>query len=151
MQFLEEISYLGLFISSFLAATFLPFSSEAIISALYLKNQQTFLLLIIIASIGNTLGGMFNYAIGHFGKLEWAEKYLKIKQENLKRYQEIINKWGSLLAFFCWLPIIGDPLSLALGYFRVPWQKTLLFMLLGKVLRYLILLEILYLSAKSFI
>lgn len=137
-QSIEEISFVGLFLSSFLAATFLPFSSEAVFSVMVFHKYEIGYL-VIIAGVGNTLGGMFNYYIGYFGKLEWSEKYLKISHYQVIKWQKYFQKYGVLLAFFCWLPIVGDPLSLSLGYFKTSWKKVLFFMALGKFVRYAIL------------
>lgn len=129
------MEYLSLFLSSFLAATFLPFSSEAVLGGLVLAQKPWFILL-ILATIGNTLGGMFNFIIGYYGKLAWASKFLKIKEEKVLEFQQKIEKYNSLLALFCWLPVVGDPLALALGYFKVDWKKTVFFMAIGKGARY---------------
>lgn len=141
MQIFQDLGVLGLFLASFLAATFLPFSSEAIFA--YMVSQGDRIeILILVATIGNSLGGLFNYWIGLFGKLEWAERYLKITHEQIKKWQLKIEKRGSLLAFLCWLPIVGDPLALALGYFRVPFYKVAIFLTLGKMCRYLFIVYV---------
>jgi membrane protein YqaA with SNARE-associated domain len=141
MQFLEDWGIFGLFMASFLAATFLPFSSEALFA--YMVNEgKTVSVLILVATIGNSLGGLFNYWIGHMGKLEWAQKYLKISKESVDKWCLRIEKHGSLLAFLCWLPIIGDPLALALGYFRVSIGKVAFFLTLGKFIRYLVIVYV---------
>ena len=137
-QFIEELGYFGLFCASFLAATFLPFSSEAIFTAMGLNHFNP-VVLVIVAGVGNTFGGMFNYLIGFFGKLDWAEKYLNISHYQILKWKKYFSKYGAGLAFFCWLPIIGDPLALALGYFKTSWKKVLIYMLIGKVIRYCIL------------
>ena len=133
---LEELGLAGLFFASFLAATFLPFSSELILSVLITQNFNK-IDLILVATAGNPLGSIVNYFIGHFGKLEWARKHLKMSRKTIVSYQGHILKYGHYLGLITWLPIIGDPLSLALGYFRVPWKSTFLFIFLGKLLRYI--------------
>ncbi len=135
MQFFEELGLIGLFLVSFLAATILPFSSEAIL-AIMVSDSKSLISLLVVASLGNILGGMFNYYIGHLGKLSWAEKYLKITKRDIDKWCIKIERFGSILAFFCWLPVIGDPLALALGYFRVSPLKVLIYLSLGKTLRY---------------
>lgn len=134
----ESLGILGLFLSSFLAATLLPLSSEVVL--FYLINEGGNLPMIIaVATIGNTLGGMFNYLIGHFGKIEWAHRYLKIKEKDLLKWQAHVQRYGSFLAFFCWLPIVGDPLALCLGLFKTNVWVTVSLMMLGKGLRYVVL------------
>ena len=136
MQFLEQWGILGLFLASFGAATILPFSSEALFAYMVSQGKSIYLL-IFVATVGTSLGGLFNYWIGHLGNLSWAYKYLKISKESVYKWQNRLEKHGSVLAFLCWLPIVGDPLSLALGYFRVGFWKVALFLSLGKLCRYL--------------
>ncbi|MCP4214907.1 MAG: DedA family protein, partial [bacterium] len=82
MTGLRDYGYLGLFAGSFLAATIVPFSSEALLSAMiYMGYDVT--VCVTVASIGNWLGGMSSYFLGYLGKLEWIEKYLKVKKASL--------------------------------------------------------------------
>lgn len=125
-----------LFFTSFLAATFLPFSSEAHLA--YLKTQgENLWLLVLIGTIGNTLGGTFTYYLGRLGKLEWSERYLRINLKKIESAKLKINKYGSLLAFLCWLPIVGDVFAFTLGLCRTSFFKTVIYMGLGKGLRYI--------------
>lgn len=131
---LIEWGYWGLFVGSFLAATILPFSSEIILTTLLFNGYNPFLCL-IIASLGNGLGGMTNYFIGRLGNPKWLLK-LGMTKIKLERFQSTTTKYGHWLAFFAWVPIIGDPLSVALGYFRTKLIPFTLLMFLGKTLRY---------------
>ncbi len=133
-----ELGYLGMFISSILAATLLPFGSEAIfISLLY--NQFDSFSLTIIASIGNTIGGMITYYIGRLGKWDWLEKWFGLPQSKIERYMVSIQKRGWLYAFFTWLPGIGDPMAAAIGFARIPPITTSFWMFIGKSLRFTVL------------
>jgi membrane protein YqaA with SNARE-associated domain len=117
MEYFADLGYIGLFISCFLAATFvIPFSPEVILGILILKgfNLQ---LTIIIATIGNWMGGMTSYFIGRIGDWKKIEKYFKIKKEKVNAFKKRIDKWGSVLAFFTWFPLGGDILALSLGVF----------------------------------
>jgi membrane protein YqaA with SNARE-associated domain len=127
---------LTLLLTSFLAATFLPFSSEAHLA--YLKTQgESFPLLVIVATAGNTFGGMFTYYLGRLGKLEWSQRFLRIDIDQIESAKLKLNKMGTLLAFFCWLPIVGDVFAFVLGLARASLLKTLIFMSVGKALRYI--------------
>lgn len=132
---LVELGYFGLFIGAFLAATILPFSSEIILSSLLLAGANPFACL-VCATIGNSLGGINNYGIGFLGKTSWLLK-LGMTQEKLQNLETISKKYGHWLAFFAWVPFIGDPLTIALGYFRAKFIPFILLMTLGKFLRYL--------------
>lgn len=134
---LSEYGYWGLFIGSFLAATVIPFSSEVILSYMLYKNYD-FLTCLVIATAGNWLGGLTGYWLGYLAKLEWLEKYFRVKHEHLLKLQNRIEKNGAVVAFFSWIPFIGDPLGIALGFFKVHFTKVAIWMLVGKALRYAI-------------
>ncbi|MFI3296529.1 MAG: YqaA family protein [bacterium] len=137
MEWLESLGYFGLFISSFLAATVVPFSSEAVFTGLFYAGLNP-TLLVVWATIGNTIGGMTCYWIGHLGKLEWVEKWLKIKKEKIDRYMGKFHKYGDWLAFFSFLPGVGDIIAVAAGFFRCRWWIVLISMFLGKLGRYIV-------------
>ena len=141
MDFIE-LGYLGLFIISFLAATIIPFSSEGVLAAMLLNGFNPVLLL-ISASLGNTLGGLSGYILGYIGNWALIEKYLKTKREKVLVYESKIQKYGALIAFLTWLPIIGDVLAIALGFFRVSISKTIFYMTIGKTLRYAVVIYLL--------
>jgi membrane protein YqaA with SNARE-associated domain len=126
------------FISSFLAATILPLGSEvAFIAAL--QDNESIYFMVLIATIGNTLGGMTNYLLGWFAKWAWLEKYARIKRSKVESLSDKFLKHGSWLALLCWLPIVGDPLAVMLGLLRFPWLNTVVLMAIGKGLRYIVL------------
>ena len=110
METFVEWGYIGLFIASFLGATIIPFSSEMVFSLLIIKGYD-FNLSLLVATIGNWLGGLSSYFLGRLGKWSTLEKYFRLKKDKIVKFKTNIDKWGSLLAFFCWLPIIGDPIA----------------------------------------
>jgi len=142
-----EWGYLGLFIASFLGATIIPFSSEVVFSLLII-NGYDIKVSLLVATIGNWLGGLSSYFLGRLGKWETLEKYFKLKKEKIYKFKTKIDKWGSLLAFFCWLPIIGDPIAVSLGFFRTNYILVAIWMFVGKILRYLIWALITYWGAS---
>lgn len=133
MEF-ESLGLIGLFLTTFLAATILPFSSEAILLYFLSKGVDP-LLCLSIAIIGNSLGGITNYVMGRLGNPLWLT-YIGVKEETIYKREEWVIKYGSLLAFFSWIPLIGDPLLVALGYFRSRILSTMIWMVVGKSLRY---------------
>ena len=141
MEEFATYGYIGLFVASFLAATVLPFSSEAVLSALLVAGLNPVTCL-IYASIGNTLGGMTCYWIGLLGKVEWMEKYLKIKYEKVEKMQRWMQHRGSMLAALTFLPAIGDVIAVALGFMRSNAWYVLLFMFTGKTVRYIVWMQI---------
>lgn len=131
----------GLFFSSFLAATILPFSSEAILAAMALGPWATSTLW-MVASAGNWLGGMSSYGIGRLGDLEQIAKLLRMDPLKAIRLQGKVEKYGYWAALLTWVPVIGDPLAVALGLGKAPWLPVTILMLIGKAARYAVLLAI---------
>jgi membrane protein YqaA with SNARE-associated domain len=136
MESLVSFGYAGLFIGSFLASTIIPFSSDILLTGVLLMGGNPWISL-IAATLGNWLGGMTTYGLGYLGKWKWIEKWFKVKPETLEKQKEKIDKYGKALAFFTWLPLIGDVFSLALGFYKVSPKLSALFMLIGRFLRFL--------------
>ena len=137
MEGFVEWGYLGLFIASFLGATLIPFSSELVFSLLIIKGYD-FNLSLLVATTGNWLGGLSSYFLGRLGKWSTLVKYFRLKKEKIVKFKTNIDKWGSLLAFFCWLPVIGDPIAVGLGFFRTNYILVAMWMFIGKFIRYIL-------------
>ncbi len=133
---LAALGYFGLFIAAFLAATVVPFSSEVVFSTLVAAGLDPWLS-VFVATVGNWLGGLTCYFLGKLGKIEWIEKYLKIKKEKLDKFLNRFHKYGDWFAFFSFLPGIGDGIAVASGFFRCRFWIVALSMLLGKFARYI--------------
>ena len=131
-----QYGYPGMFISAFIAGSFLPFSSEAVMVALIAAglNPLSFLLL---ATTGNWGGSMLNYWIGRQGKSEWIEKYLRVSHESLLKAQKFMGDKGAWVGVFSFLPVIGTAICVALGLMRANILITTTSVLVGKVIRYL--------------
>lgn len=136
MEWLLDWGYLGLFIGSFLAATIIPFSSDVLLVGMLVAGADP-VSSVICASIGNWLGGLTSFGLGWLGKWEWIEKIFKISPEKLSRQKAKVDKYGSGLAFFTWLPGVGDVMAIALGFYKTNPKKTAIFMLLGKSARFI--------------
>ncbi len=134
---LYNYGYLGLFIASFLAATILPFSSEALLSFL-LYNGYNSTYCIIVATLGNSLGSFLNYFLGRLGRWDLIEKYLRVKQQKIEKFKLRVKKYFALAAFLTWLPVVGDIFSIALGVLKANIKKTFFFITIGKLLRYIV-------------
>jgi len=134
---LLEYNLWGLFLASFLAATVVPFSSEAVLSVL-IASGTGIKSAILVATAGNCLGGMSSFAIGYLGKWEWIEKYLRVKRESIEKWHDRLYKRGAFFAFFSWVPFVGDVFSVGLGLLRANILITALSMLAGRFARYLV-------------
>ena len=143
MELLIEYGYIGVFIASFLAATVLPFSSEAVLTGV-LIGGASYWPCITAATLGNFLGGMTCYWIGMIGKVEWIKKYLRLDIRKLERIQEKIKNKGAWIGFFVFLPGIGDFIAVALGFMRANVWMVAAFMFVGKALRYIVWMELVY-------
>ena len=134
-----ELGYFGLFLASFLAATILPFSSEIILAGVLAAGFDPVLCL-FVASFGNWLG-------------DWKKisKWLRVDAHQIDRWRPQINRYGPWTALLCWLPFVGDPLAIALGVFRVRILPVSIFMVLGKFLRYLLVLKLLSWNGAIFL
>lgn len=134
---LESLGLIGLFIATFLAATFIPFSSDAVYIAVLAATKDPIACL-IVGTTGNWLGSVFTYGIGWLGKTVWLEKWFKVKHETIIKQKEIITKHERWIAFTCWLPIAGDVIAVALGFYKVHPKWVILQLLLGKLGRFLL-------------
>lgn len=128
---------IGLFSTSFLAATFLPFGSEPYVVYMLKKSGHPSTLIILIATIGNFLGSVLTYYMGRLLPLVKAQKYLKISDNSINKAKDLSTRYGPVVAFFVFLPIIGDALALVLGFLRTPILWVFTSILLGKLLRYI--------------
>ncbi|MCJ7771731.1 MAG: DedA family protein [Desulfobacterales bacterium] len=138
MEFFTEFGYIGLFLSSFLAATILPLSSEVVLSYLLLNNLNP-VLLVSIATFGNVLGAFVNYAIGYWGSIFVIRKVLRISEHEFTRAKQRFNKYGVFSLFFAWVPIIGDPLTVVAGVLKVMIILFFILVTSGKLIRYVII------------
>lgn len=131
-----DFALLGLFSSAFISSTLFPGGSEAILA--YLSTlEYSAITLLLVATAGNTLGGMSSWLIGRWLVNRPVLKGLKERHQTaLAR----MRRWGSPVLLFSWLPIIGDPLCLAAGMVRIGWLPALLYIGAGKAARYAVVL-----------
>jgi len=133
----SDWSLWGLFLSAFISSTLLPGGSEAVLVLLAAESAGDKLVLLAVATLGNTLGGMSSWALGRF--IAWrfpARRFAAREQRAIARLQ----RWGSPALLLSWLPVVGDPLCLAAGWLRIHWLPSLVFIAVGKAGRYAVLL-----------
>ena len=129
----------GMFIAAFLAGSILPFSSEVVMAALLAVGVSPWQLF-LAASAGNTLGGVTCYYVGRMASPEWVQRFFRIKESRMQRARDLVTRWGAWMGLFCWVPIIGDALLVALGIMRSNPLTTNLAMLIGRTVRYAVVL-----------
>lgn len=133
-----QYGYIGLFIAAFLAATIVPFSSEVVFTTLVITMGLNPWACVVWATLGNWLGGLTCYWLGMLGKIEWIEKWLRIKKEKIDAFQNRFHKYGDWLAFFSFLPGVGDIIAVASGFMRCKFWIVAVSMFWGKLARYVI-------------
>ena len=138
VAFLLKYGYGGMFAAAFLAGSVFPFSSEAVMAGLRLAGLNIWPLF-ICASVGNTLGGMFNYGLGHLGKEDWIYRWLRIKPDHLKQSENFVHRYGAWMGLLSWLPVLGSVITVAMGLLRVNIYKSVFTIFAGKVARYIVL------------
>jgi len=133
---MQNLTLTGLFLQAFLAATILPFSSEAgLVAALKLGNS--FWPVIIACSIGNCLACVVNYYLGYAFKEKAARKLNN--SYGGRKALALTERYLILAMFLSWLPVIGDPLTVIAGIFRMDWKKFLVIVCGLRIGRYLAL------------
>lgn len=139
IQLFIDWGYVGLFISALLAGSIIPFSSELVLVALVNVGLSP-AVCVLSAALGNTVGGMTCYYMGRLGRIDWIEKYFKVKKEKIDRMQHFLQGKGALMAFFAFLPFVGEAIAIALGFMRSNLMLTTVSMFIGKLLRYMAML-----------
>ena len=134
MDWLLDLGYAGLFIGSFLAATIFPFSADVLLVGMLIGGGNGWVV-VAVATAGNFLGGLTSYGIGRLGKWEWIER-LGVKPETLAKQKSKVDKYGSLGALLSWVPFVGDVLAVALGFYRVAFIPSAVYMFIGKAGRF---------------
>jgi len=123
-----EAGLFGLFLASFLAATLLPGGSEVVLVALLMAHPEQTPAALLLATLGNTLGGMTTYALGRL-----------LPQHITPQKSALAQRWGAPVLLLAWAPLVGDALCAAAGWLRLAWLPCLLWMAVGKGTRYLFL------------
>ncbi|MCK4928387.1 MAG: DedA family protein [Methanosarcinales archaeon] len=134
---LETITlYFSLFFTSFLASTIFPLGSEGLV--VYLITQgHNIGIVVVIASIGNYLGACTTYLLGWVGREKYLEKYLRMKQSELERGEQIFEKYGAPILLFTWVPLVGDAIAAIGGIFKLNFVIFSVYVFIGKFIRYL--------------
>ena len=130
-------AYSSLFISSFLSSTILPGHSEITLTTLILLEKYSQILLIFFASFGNILGSVINWYLGFYITKFVNKSWFPYKKKQLDKASLWYLKYGKWSLFFSWVPIIGDPLTIVAGIFRVPLVIFITIVSISKASRYI--------------
>lgn len=128
--------YLGLFAIAFGAATLLPLQSEAALAGLLLTGYSPALLL-AVASAGNIAGSCVNWLLGRWIESCRGKAWFPVGDAALERASRWYRRYGKWSLLLSWVPVIGDPLTLAAGVLREPFAVFLVLVAIAKIARYL--------------
>ena len=136
---MESIAlYAGLFLSAFVSATLLPLQSETVLVGLLLTGHSPWAA-IAVASVGNVAGAVLNWSIGRGIERLRDRRWFPLSAASLQRAQAWYLRHGKWSLLLSWMPLIGDPITVAAGVFREPLPTFLLLVGIAKVGRYLVL------------
>lgn len=124
----ESASLISLFLSSLLGATLLPGGSELVLFALLKNYPDAVSLAVLVATLGNTIGGMISFAMGRMLPPHKSLKYI-----------DQVQRYGTPVLLLAWTPLLGDALCVAAGWLRLSWWQAALFMAIGKFARYAVI------------
>jgi membrane protein YqaA with SNARE-associated domain len=130
---LPQFSLGAVFVVSFISATLLPLGSEPVVFGLVQLNPELFWPVVLVATVGNTLGGALDWWLG-YGAHKMADKYGKSAHH--LRALDWLQRLGPKACLLAWLPLVGDPLCAVAGWLKLPFWPCLLYMAIGKFLRY---------------
>ena len=131
--------YGGLFLSALVAATIFPAQSEIVLAALLRSGEWSIWGLLLSASIGNVLGSLINYGLGRWAETFSDGRWFPASAPALARARRWYAKYGRWSLLLSWMPIVGDPLTVAAGLLREPIWRFLLLVTIAKVGRYVVL------------
>jgi membrane protein YqaA with SNARE-associated domain len=133
---LPQIGLSAVFLVSLISATLVPLGSEPAVFAAIKASAHLFWPVILIATLGNTLGGVINYWMGYGANKAFAS-------ERKTRWFHWMERYGAKTMLLAWMPGIGDPICTLAGWLRLPFWPSVLYMAIGKFLRYVMLTSVL--------
>lgn len=138
VDILLQYGHAGMFIAAFLSGSVVPFSSEVVMIGL-IQIGLSPVTTVLAGTLGNSLGSMTCYWVGLLGNMHWVERLFHVKPHQLERAERYVRGRGAWMAFFCFLPALGEAFAIALGLMRANGWLVFLYMTIGKLLRYALL------------
>lgn len=135
VDFFKDYGYWGMGVLAFLSGTVVPIASEALL-VLFLSLGLSAVGITLVATLGNTLGGITCFMLGSLASKEWLLRFFKIPEKRMKRADRMIQKYGYWTAAISFVPALGEALLVMLGVMRVNKTKVIIVMALGKLIRY---------------
>jgi membrane protein DedA with SNARE-associated domain len=144
------VGYLGVMIAMTIESAMIPLPSELILPyAGFLVSDPSqveplthgpwsFWIVVIVATIGNTIGSLIAYAIGAWGGRPFLERwgrYLLIRPHEIEVAERFFDRYGSATAFFSrLLPIVRTFISFPAGVARMPLGRFVAYSTAGAFL-----------------
>lgn len=138
----DVLALLSLFFAALLAATLIPAQSEALLLGLVWSGSHAVALLWLVATVGNVLGSVLNWLLGRYLSHHVDHRWFPFSAKQMARASDGYQRWGYWSLLASWVPIIGDPLTLAAGILREPLWRFILIVTFAKGGRYLVLILI---------
>lgn len=135
IDFLKDYGYWGMALLSFLSGSVIPIASEALLVVL-LGVGLNAMWLIVVATVGNTLGGITCFMLGYLTDKQTVKRVFRISDKKMERADSLIQRYGYWAAVLSFMPIIGEAILVALGIMRVDKYKVSIVMAIGKFARY---------------
>ncbi|EPC00034.1 membrane protein [Litchfieldella anticariensis FP35 = DSM 16096] len=130
---------LSLFVVALASATLLPGGSEVWLARLWCLGEPAAVLW-LVATTGNTVGSLINVWLGRYARRFQDRRWFPASAEGLARAERWYHRFGEWSLLLSWVPVIGDPLTVLAGIFRLPWWKAVLLIALAKGTRYAVVL-----------
>ncbi|EFL89893.1 YqaA family protein [Ahrensia sp. R2A130] len=132
-------AYGGLFLSAFVAATLFPAQSEIVLIALISSGTWSVFWLVVVASVGNTLGSVVNYYIGRATGTFSNAWWFPVSELSLKKAEGWYHRYGRWSLLLSWAPFIGDPITVVAGFLKEPISSFVVLVAIAKTCRYIVL------------
>ena len=149
IDFLKDYGYWGMGMLSFLSGSVVPIASE-VLMLFFLGIGMNAVLLVVVATVGNTIGGITCFMLGFLADAGTVQRVFRIPEERMERAVGMIQKYGYWTAVLSFMPVLGDVILVALGIMRVNSCKVIAMMALGKLLRYAFVAASFYGVARLF-
>jgi membrane protein YqaA with SNARE-associated domain len=122
------------FVVALVSATLLPMGSEPAVFGLVKLNPELFWPAVLVATAGNTVGGAISWWMGYAAERTYER--VRHRPPGEARALGWLQRFGPKACLLSWLPVVGDPLCAVAGWLRLPFWPCLLYMAIGKLLRY---------------
>ena len=134
---MEALALYGtLFTSAFLAATILPVSSEVVLAGMLASGRADPVLLLAIATVGNTLGSVLNWVLGRFIETLRTRRWFPVSADRYEKASRTFRRFGVWTLLFAWVPVVGDAFTVVAGAARVRLGLFIVAVAIGKAARY---------------